>query len=81
MFLKDPQSYVESDISVAPYRPFLDGFIYFFYFPGDKVRVVATPYTPGYPGFAYDIQFAGRERDEAKIERFLMETAAEEVMQ
>ncbi|HDS1653789.1 TPA: DUF3304 domain-containing protein [Stenotrophomonas maltophilia] len=80
MFLKDPQSYVESDIPVAPYRPFLDGFIYFFYFPGGQVRVVATPYTPGYPGFAYDIQFAGRERDEAKIARFLEETAAEEVM-
>ena len=81
MFLRDPQSYVERDILVAPYEPFLDGFIYFFYFPGDQVRVVATPYTPGYPGFAYDIQFAGRERDEAKIARFLMETAAEEVVQ
>ncbi|HFF3762260.1 DUF3304 domain-containing protein [Stenotrophomonas forensis] len=81
MFIKDPKSYVERDILVAPYKPFLDGFIYFFYFPGDQVRVVATPYTPGYPGFAYDIQFAGRERDEAKIARFLMETAAEEVVQ
>ncbi|KAG1396281.1 hypothetical protein G6F59_013836 [Rhizopus arrhizus] len=81
MFLRDPQSSVERDILVAPYEPILDGFIYFFYFPGDQVRVVATPYTPGYPGFAYDIQFAGRERDEAKIARFLMETAAEEVVQ
>ncbi|PTA71708.1 MULTISPECIES: DUF3304 domain-containing protein [unclassified Stenotrophomonas] len=77
MFLKDPQSYVEKDVLVAPYKPFLDGFIYFMYFPDDQVRVVATPYFPGYPKFAYDIGFASRERDEEKVARFLLQTATE----
>ncbi|HEL4111850.1 TPA: DUF3304 domain-containing protein [Stenotrophomonas maltophilia] len=81
MFIKDPKGYVERDILVAPYKPFLDGFIYFFYFPDGQIRVVATPYTPGYPGFAYDIGFAGRERDEERIARFLAETAVEEVIE
>ncbi len=81
MFIKDPKSYVERDILVAPYKPFLDGFIYLFYFPDGQIRVVATPYTPGYPGFAYDIGFAGRERDEERIARFLAETAVEEVIE
>ncbi|HDS1559477.1 TPA: DUF3304 domain-containing protein [Stenotrophomonas maltophilia] len=81
MFLKDPTSYVEREVLVAPYKPFLDGFIYFMYFPNDQVRVVATPYTPGYPGFAYDIRFAGRERDEARISRFLAETGSEQVIE
>ncbi|HDS1129878.1 TPA: DUF3304 domain-containing protein [Stenotrophomonas maltophilia] len=78
MFLKDPQSYVEKDVLVAPYEPFLDGFIYFFYFPGDQVRVVATPYSPGYPGFAYDIDFDDGHGDPAKIKRFLEATADQE---
>ncbi len=78
MFLKDPQSYVEKDVLVAPYEPFLDGFIYFFYFPGDQVRVVATPYSPGYPGFAYDIDFGDGHGDPAKIKRFLEATAGQE---
>lgn len=74
MFLKDPQSYVEKDVLVAPYKPFLDGFIYFMYFPGDQVRVVATPYFPGYPKFAYDIDHAELERDPERISRFLIES-------
>ncbi|KRG46540.1 DUF3304 domain-containing protein [Stenotrophomonas beteli] len=78
MFLKDPQSYVEKDVLVAPYEPFIDGFIYFFYFPGDQVRVVATPYSPGYPGFAYDIDFGRGHGDPAKIKRFLEATAGKE---
>ncbi|MEV5456624.1 DUF3304 domain-containing protein [Streptomyces sp. NPDC052535] len=78
MFLKDPSSYVERDIFVAPYRPFLDGFIYFMYFPGDQVRVVATPYFPGYPKFAYDISHAELERDPDRISRFLIESDGEE---
>ncbi|WP_181358724.1 MULTISPECIES: DUF3304 domain-containing protein [unclassified Stenotrophomonas] len=78
MFLKDPQSYVEKDVLVAPYKPFLDGFIYFFYFPGDQVRVVATPYSPGYPGFAYTIDHAELERDPGRVARFLNETEGEE---
>ncbi|MGW8429365.1 DUF3304 domain-containing protein [Peribacillus simplex] len=78
MFLKDPSSYVERDIFVAPYRPFLDGFIYFMYFPGDQVRVVATPYFPGYPKFAYDISHAELERDPERISRFLIESDGEE---
>jgi hypothetical protein len=79
MFLKDPQSYVEKDILVAPYKPFLDGFIYFMYFPDDQVRVVATPYFPGYPKFQYDIDFASRERDEERVAQFLLETLPKEV--
>lgn len=78
MFLKDPQSYVEREIFVAPYGPFLDGFIYFMYFPGDQVRVVATPYFPGYPKFAYDIDHAELERDPERISRFLIESDGEE---
>jgi hypothetical protein len=78
MFLKDPRSYVEKDVLVAPYEPFLDGFIYFFYFPGDQVRVVATPYSPGYPGFAYDIDFGDGHGDPARINRFLEATAGKE---
>ncbi|WP_414539135.1 DUF3304 domain-containing protein [Stenotrophomonas forensis] len=78
MFLKDPQSYVEKDVLVAPYKPFLDGFIYFMYFPGDQVRVVATPYFPGYPKFAYDIDHAELERDPERISRFLIESDGEE---
>ena len=79
MFLKDPQSYVEKDVLVAPYRPFLDGFIYFMYFPDDQVRVVATPYFPGYPKFQYDIEFASRERDEERVTQFLLQTLPNEV--
>ncbi|WP_414539138.1 DUF3304 domain-containing protein [Stenotrophomonas forensis] len=78
MFLKDSQSYVEKDVLVAPYEPFLDGFIYFFYFPGDQVRIVATPYSPGYPGFAYDTDFGDGRGDPAKIKRFLEATAGKE---
>lgn len=78
MFLKDPHGYVEKDVLVAPYEPFLDGFIYFFYFPGDQVRVVATPYSPGYPGFAYDIDFGDGHGDPAEIKRFLEATAGKE---
>jgi hypothetical protein len=78
MFIKDPKSYVEKDVLVAPYEPFLDGFIYFFYFPGDQVRVVATPYSPGYPGFAYDIDFGDGNGDLAKIKKFLEATSGKE---
>lgn len=79
MFLKDPTSYVERDVPVAPYKPFLDGFIYFMYFPDDQVRVVATPYFPGVPKFQYDIEFASRERDEERVSQFLLETLPKEV--
>ncbi len=79
MFLKDPQSYVEKDVLVASYKPFLDGFIYFMYFPDDQVRVVATPYFPGYPKFQYDIEFASRERDEERVTKFLLQTLSKEV--
>ncbi|MGY5942066.1 DUF3304 domain-containing protein [Stenotrophomonas forensis] len=79
MFLKDPQSYVEKDVLVASYKPFLDGFIYFMYFPDDQVRVVATPYSPGYPNFQYDIEFASRERDEERVTKFLLQTLSKEV--
>jgi len=79
MFLKDPQSYVEKDVLVAPYKPFLDGFIYFMYFPDDQVRVVATPYFPGYPKFQYDIEFASRERNEERVAQFLLQTLPKEV--
>lgn len=79
MFLKDPQSYVEKEVLVAPYKPFLDGFIYFMYFPEDQVRVVATPYFPGYPKFQYDIEFASRERDEERVTKFLLQTLPKEV--
>lgn len=78
MFLNDPRSYVERDVPVARYRPFLDGFIYFMYFPGDQVRVVATPYFPGYPKFAYDIEHAELERDPERISQFLIESDGEE---
>lgn len=78
MFLKDPRSYVERDVLVARYRPFLDGFIYFMYFPGDQVRVVVTPYFPGYPKFAYDIEHAELERDPERVSRFLIESDGEE---
>ncbi|MBA0364317.1 DUF3304 domain-containing protein [Stenotrophomonas maltophilia] len=78
MFIKDPRSYVERDVPVARYRPFLDGFIYFMYFPNDQVRVVATPYFPGYPKFAYDIDHAELERDPERISRFLIESDGEE---
>lgn len=79
MFLKDPNSYVEKDVLVPRYQPFLDGFVFFMYFPNDQVRVVATPYFPGYPKFAYDLGAAGYERDELRISRFLAETALDEV--
>ncbi|UQA69653.1 DUF3304 domain-containing protein [Stenotrophomonas maltophilia] len=79
MFLKDPQSFVEKDVLVAPYKPFLDGFIYFMYFPDDQVRVVATPYFPGYPKFEYDIEFASRERDEERVTQFLLKTLPKDV--
>ncbi len=79
MFLKDPSSYVERDVPVARYRPFLDGFIYFMYFPDDQVRVVATPYFPGYPKFQYDIEFASRERDQERVTKFLLQTLPKEV--
>ncbi|MFC9523323.1 hypothetical protein ACFTQ9_21125, partial [Bacillus velezensis] len=59
--------------------PFLDGFVFFMYFPNDQVRLVATPYFPGYPKFAYDLGAAGYERDELRISRFLAETALDEV--
>ncbi|HFK2921978.1 TPA: DUF3304 domain-containing protein [Stenotrophomonas maltophilia] len=78
MFLKDPNSYVEKDILVPRYQPFLDGFVFFMYFPDDQVRVVATPYFPGYPKFTYDLGAAGYERDERRISRFLAETALDE---
>ncbi len=78
MFLKDPRSYVEKNVLVAPYKPFLDGFIYFMYFPDDQVRVVATPYFPGYPKFAYDIDHAELERDPERISRFLIDSDGEE---
>ncbi|WP_164086922.1 DUF3304 domain-containing protein [Stenotrophomonas maltophilia] len=79
MFLKDPNSYVEKDVLVPRYQPFLDGFVFFMYFPNDQVRLVATPYFPGYPKFAYDLGAAGYERDELRISRFLAETALDEV--
>lgn len=79
MFLKDPNSYVEKDVPVPRYAPFLDGFIYFMYFPDDQVRIVATPYSPGYPGFAYDVDFGDGHSDLAKVKEFLEATAGEEV--
>ncbi len=81
MFLNDPHSYVEKEVVLPRYEPFLDGFIYFMYFPDDQVRVVATPYTPGYPGFGYDIGFADRERDMERIDDFLEATNGDEEKQ
>ncbi|KRG46542.1 DUF3304 domain-containing protein [Stenotrophomonas beteli] len=75
MFLRDPRSYIEKEVVVPRYKPFLDGFIFFMYFPGDQVRVVATPYFPGFPKFAYDLDFADSERDSDKINEFLDVTA------
>ena len=75
MFLKDPHSYIEKEIVVPRYRPFLDGFIFFMYFPDDEIRVIATPYFPGFPKFAYDLDFADSERDPGKINGFLEMTA------
>ncbi|MFL4598278.1 DUF3304 domain-containing protein [Stenotrophomonas maltophilia] len=75
MFLKDPHSYIEKEIFVPRYKPFLDGFIFFMYFPDDEVRVIATPYFPGFPKFAYDLDFADSERDPEKINGFLEVTA------
>ncbi|HIE1100633.1 MULTISPECIES: DUF3304 domain-containing protein [Stenotrophomonas] len=75
MFLKDPHSYIEKEIVVPRYKPFLDGFIFFMYFPDDEVRVIATPYFPGVPKFAYDLDFADSERDSEKINGFLEATA------
>ncbi|MEJ6330204.1 DUF3304 domain-containing protein [Stenotrophomonas maltophilia] len=77
MFLKDPYSYVERDVVVPPYKPFLGGVIYFMYFPDDQVRVVATPYEPGYSKFAYDIDFANSERNPEKVRAFLEVTAGD----
>lgn len=65
--------------SRAALSTFLDGFVFFMYFPNDQVRLVATPYFPGYPKFAYDLGAAGYERDELRISRFLAETALDEV--
>ncbi|HEL4111852.1 DUF3304 domain-containing protein [Stenotrophomonas maltophilia] len=79
MFLKDPYSYVEKEVMVPCYKPFLDGFIFFMYFPDDQVRVIATPYFPGSTKFSYDLDFAGSERDPEKISGFLKETADSEV--
>ncbi len=78
MFLKDPSSYVEKDVPVPRYAPFFDGFIYFMYFPDNQVRVVATPYSPGYPGFAYDLDFGDGHGDPERIRKFLEATAGEE---
>lgn len=75
MFLRDPRSYIEKEVVVPRYKPFLDGFIFFMYFPGDQVRVVATPYFPGFSKFAYDLDFADSERDSDKINDFLEVTA------
>ncbi|MFL4598279.1 DUF3304 domain-containing protein [Stenotrophomonas maltophilia] len=77
MFLNDPSSYAERDVIVPRYEPFLGGYIYFMYFPGDHVRVVATPYEPGYSKFAYDIDFAHSERDRVKVRAFLEVTAGD----
>lgn len=79
MFLKDPHSYVEKEIAVPRYKPFLDGFIFFMYFRGDEVRVIATPYFPGFPKFAYDLDFADSERDPERINGFLEVTARDGV--
>ena len=75
MFLNDPYSYAERDVVVPRYEPFLGGYIYFMYFPDDHVRVVATPYEPGYSKFAYDIDFANSELDPEKVREFLNVTA------
>lgn len=79
MFLKDPHSYVEKEVLVPRYEPFLGGLIYFMYFPDDQVRVVATPYEPGYSKFAYDIDFANSERNPEKVREFLEVTAGDRV--
>ncbi|HGM5881672.1 MAG: hypothetical protein KH046_11970 [Stenotrophomonas maltophilia] len=50
----------------------------FFCFPGYQVRVTATSYSPGYPGFAYDIDFGDGHDDLEKIKRFLEATAGKE---
>ncbi|WMJ70220.1 DUF3304 domain-containing protein [Stenotrophomonas sp. 24(2023)] len=74
MYLQDKQSIAERDVLVPPYSPFVDGFIYFMYFPGDDIRVVVTRIGLGYPGFPFDISDPGAEDNDDNIARFLDQT-------
>ncbi|WMJ70219.1 DUF3304 domain-containing protein [Stenotrophomonas sp. 24(2023)] len=74
MYLQDKQSIAERDVMVPPYSPFVDGFIYFMYFPGDDLRVVVTRIGLGYPGFPFDIAPPELEDETGSRKAFLAET-------
>ncbi|MDN7673519.1 DUF3304 domain-containing protein [Burkholderia oklahomensis] len=56
MFKKDPESMTSRVVPVEKYEYFSDGFLWVLFFPGDKIKVYASQWMPGFPGFPEGLQ-------------------------
>jgi hypothetical protein len=59
MYKKDPESLASRVVPVEPYQPFFDGSLWVMFFPGDKIKVYASQWSPGFPGFPEGLQEPG----------------------
>lgn len=56
MYKKDPHSMASREVPVEKYEYFSDGFLWVLFFPGDKIKVYASPWMPGFSGFPEGLQ-------------------------
>lgn len=56
MFAKDPKSIAGRVVPVEKYEYFSDGFLWVLFLPEDRIKVYASQWMPGFPGFPEGLQ-------------------------
>ncbi|ARU24292.1 hypothetical protein RSSE_p0091 (plasmid) [Ralstonia solanacearum] len=54
---KDPNGLYKAQVLVEPYDIKYDGFLWLAFFPGGRIKVIASGYGPGNPNFPADWKF------------------------
>ncbi|MFD1559962.1 DUF3304 domain-containing protein [Paraburkholderia silviterrae] len=56
LYKKDPKAMAFRVVPVEKYDYFSDGFLWVLFFPDDKIKVYASQWMPGFPGFPEGLQ-------------------------
>ncbi|WP_321813573.1 MULTISPECIES: DUF3304 domain-containing protein [unclassified Paraburkholderia] len=56
MFAKNPVAMARRIVQVEPYESFYDGFLWVLFMPGDRIKVYASRWAPGFAGFPEGLQ-------------------------
>ncbi|KGC51985.1 DUF3304 domain-containing protein [Burkholderia pseudomallei] len=56
LYKKDPDAMASRVVSVGKHEHFSDGFLWVLFFPNDRIKVYASQWMPGFPGFPEGLQ-------------------------